>query len=234
MSRRQVHAPADRVLVGPEAAASLRSTITTAARRPCPPPRRSGPRRASRPSPRSSRASRPPARARSPTRRASSGSPRRGSRCRCARRRRGSCPVAPAAATPGSARTRRSASSVKRAARRVVGVARAREARPRRSATRSATKPESTSSTLREAREQQAGAEHQHEREGHLRHDQVRRSTRAAPRAGRAAALLAEHGARVRAAARSRAAAARAGCRSRARAPARRARPSPSRRISFP
>ena len=53
--------------------------------------------------------------------------------------------------------------------------------------TRSATKPGSTCSTRREAREQQARAEQQHEGEGHLGHDQraAQRARGAAPRSSR-------------------------------------------------
>ena len=135
-------------------------------------PRRSVPRRASRPSPRSSPGVTSTCDGRDhATRRASSGSPRRGSRCRCVAPPNGMVLVAPAASTPGSARTRRSASSVKRAARVVVRVARAGQ-RDRGGQSRARDEAGIDLQHVAEAREQQAGADQQHEGEGHLGHDQ--------------------------------------------------------------
>ena len=139
--------------------------------------------------------------------------------------------MAPAAATPGSARTRRSASSANARRAVVVGVARAgkRDRRRRHALGHEAgVDPQHA----REAREQQAGAEQQHEGEGHLPDHQRAAQRACAPPPRRAAPFLRaarrsgscrsalserqqpEHGSRSRARARARRAppCRRAGC----------------------
>ena len=95
--------------------------------------------------------------------------------------------VAPAATTPGQRADPPQRLVGEGAPRVVVGVAASAGARPRPSSTRSATKPGSTSQHAREAREQQPGAEQQHEGEGHLGHDQ--RAAQARARRGRRSSL---------------------------------------------